>query len=322
MQSEVAERGNPTVTLAVLMVACLAYAVLSSIILPALPTLRQDLNASENGIVWVLTGYLLSASVGTGILGRLGDIFGKEHVLVGTLVVLAAGAVLAAIVHTLPLLIAARVVQGIGGGIFPLSFGIVRDEFPAHRVAGGIGFVSSTLGIGGAFGIVVGSLISEYLNWQWLFWVPLAVIVPAAFCAWRFIPESPVRARVPVNWLAAALLSIGLASVLIAVSEATAWGWASAKTLTLFAVGGAVLAAWVTVEIKSEQPLIDMGMMRVRGVWASNIAGFMLGAGSYGLLVVFPQLAQLPKSTGFGYGSSILASAFYLLPQTVGTVAA
>jgi MFS family permease len=189
-------RGDPRVTLAVLSMAGLAYAVLSSSVVPALPTIQHDLNASETGVTWLLTGYLLSASVGTAIIGRLGDMYGKEHVLLWTLVVLAAGTLLAAVSHTLALLIAARVIQGVAGGIYPLAFGIIRDEFPRERVAGSIGFISAILGIGAGIGIVSGAIVVEHLSWNWLFWLPLAVVVAAGFCTWRFIPESPCGFRV------------------------------------------------------------------------------------------------------------------------------
>src|SRR5579862_9961272 len=119
-------RAHPHVTLAVLSLAGLAYAVLSSAVVPALTTIQHDLHTSENGIAWLLTGYLLSASVGTAILGRLGAMYGKARVLVWTLVVLGAGTVVDALAHSLSLVIAGRVIQGVAGGIFPLSFGIVR----------------------------------------------------------------------------------------------------------------------------------------------------------------------------------------------------
>ena len=187
------KRSHPHLTLAVLSVAGLAYAILSSAVVPALPTIQHDLHTSETGVAWILTGYLLSASVSTALLGRLGDMFGKQHVLVWTLVAFGGGTLLAAVSHSLGVLIVARLIQGVGGGIFPLSFGIIRDEFPRDEVAGGIGLISAILGIGAGIGIVLGGLVVEHLGWQWLFWLPLAVIVPAAFCAWRFIPESPVR---------------------------------------------------------------------------------------------------------------------------------
>jgi EmrB/QacA subfamily drug resistance transporter len=315
-------RLHPRITLAILAISGLAYAVLSSAVVPALPTIQHDLGASETGITWVLTGYLLSASVGTAILGRLGDAYGKERVLVWTLVLLGAGTLLAAVSHTLALLIIARVIQGVAGGIFPLSFGIVRDEFPADQVAGSIGLLSAILGIGAGVGIVAGGLIVEHLSWQWLFWLPLPVIVVAAFCTWRFVPESPVRIPGRPSWLAAVLMSIGISTVLIAVSQSAVWGWGSARTVGLLAAGLLVCCAWVAVEVRSASPLIDMTMMRIRGVWTTNLAAFLLGAGMYSSFIIFPQFAQLPTSTGFGFGASVVVSGLYLLPSTVGMVAA
>jgi EmrB/QacA subfamily drug resistance transporter len=314
------ERMHPGVTLAVLSVSGLAYAVLSSAVVPALPTIQRDLGATETGITWVLTGYLLSASVGTAILGRLGDAYGKERVLVWTLVLLGAGTLLAAVSHTLALLIVGRVIQGVGGGIFPLSFGIVRDEFPPRQVAGSIGLLSATLGIGAGVGIVAGGVIVEHLGWQWLFWLPLVVVAAAAFCTWRFVPESPVRIPGRPSWPAAVLMSVGISTVLIAVSQTAVWGWTSPKTLALLAAGLLVCCAWVTVEVRSSSPLIDMTMMRVRGVWTTNVTAFLLGAGMYSSFIIFPQFAQLPTSTGFGFGASVVVSGLYLLPSTIGMV--
>ena len=311
-------RSHPNVTLAVLSIAGLAFAMLSSAVVPALPTIQHDLHTSENGVAWVLTAYLLSASVGTAIIGRLGDMYGKEHLLLWTLVVLTAGTLLAGVSSSLALLIVARAIQGAGGGIFPLAFGIIRDEFPRERVAGSIGLMSALLGIGGGVGILAGAAIVEHLSWHWLFWLPLVLIVAAAICTWRFVPESPVRVPGRINWPAAALMSIGMTLVLIAVSETTAWGWGGTKTLGLLIGGLAACAAWVAVEVRSSQPLIDMTLMRVRAVWTANLAAFLLGAGMYASFVVFPQFAQLPKSTGFGFGASVVGSALYLLPSTIG----
>jgi MFS family permease len=141
MASETADRTHPNVTLAVLALGGLAYAMLSSLVVPALPTMQRELHTTETGVTWLLTGYLLAASVGTAIIGRLGDMYGKERLLLWTLTILAFGTLLAALASSLPLLIAARVIQGVAGGIFPLAFGIVRDEFPREKVAGGIGLL-------------------------------------------------------------------------------------------------------------------------------------------------------------------------------------
>jgi EmrB/QacA subfamily drug resistance transporter len=308
------DRVHPTLILAVLSLAGLAYAVLASAVIPALPSFQHSLGASETGVTWLLTGFLVSASVATSIIGRLGDIYGKERLLVWTLLVLAAGTLLAAVSQSLAMLIAARVIQGVGGGIFPLAFSIARDEFPKEKVAGSIGLMSSILGVGGGIGLVVGAVIDEHLGWHWLFWIPLVVTLLAAFYSWRYIPESPIRSPGKVNWLAAALMGIGISSVLIAIAQTTIWGWGGAKTLALFAFGVLFCVLWIAVEVRSREPLVDMKMMRIRGVWTTNLAAFLLGAGMYASFIVFPQFAQLPKSTGFGFGASVVVSSLYLLP--------
>ena len=313
-----AQRVHPNVTLAVLSLAALAYAVLSSAVIPALPALQRSLHASETGVTWLLTAFLLSASVGTAIIGKLGDMYGKQRLLVWTLLALAAGTVLAALSGSLAVLIAARVVQGVAGGIFPLSFSIARDEFPAERVAGSIGLMSAILGVGGGLGLVVGGLIDEHLSWHWLFWIPLPAMLLAAACAWRYIPESQVRSPGRVNWAAAALMTGGLCCVLIAIAQTTVWGWTGARTLALLAVGLAVCGLWILVELSSRNPLIDMTMMRVRGVWTANLAAFLVGAGLYAFFLLLPQFAQLPRSTGFGYGASVVSAGLYLLPCALG----
>jgi EmrB/QacA subfamily drug resistance transporter len=309
---------HPNVILLVLCTAGLAYSVLSSAVIPALPTFQHSLHASETGSTWILTAFLLSASVGTSVIGRLGDMYGKEKLLLWTLVVLAAGTLLGAVSNSLGMLIVARVIQGVAGGIFPLAFSIARDEFPRDRVAGSIGLMSSILGVGGGLGLVLGAIISEHLGWHWLFWIPLVVTVFAAVCTWRWIPESPVRAPGRVNWLAATVMTIGMSMLLIGIAQTTSWGWGSAKSLGLMLGGLVVIGLWVLIEVRSDHPLVDMTMMRIRGVWTTNLAAFLIGGGMYSSFIVFPQFAQLPKSTGFGFGASVVVSSLYLLPSALG----
>jgi len=309
---------HPNVILAVLSTAGLAYAVLSSAVIPALPTFQHALHASETGTTWLLTAFLVSASVGTSVIGRLGDMYGKERLLLWTLLILAFGTLVAALSDSLGLLIAARVIQGVAGGIFPLAFSIARDEFPHERVAGSIGLMSSILGVGAGFGLVIGALIAVHLGWHWLFWIPLVVTLIAAGACWKWIPESPIRTPGKVNWLAASVMSLGMSLLLIGIAQTTVWGWGSVKSLGLIGGGLIGIVVWVAIEARSENPLVDMTMMRIRGVWTTNLAAFLLGAGMYSSFIVFPEFAQLPKSTGFGFGASVLVSSLYLLPSAAG----
>ena len=204
---------------------------------------------------------------------------------------------------SLGLLIVARLIQGVAGGIFPLSFAIARDEFPPARVAGSIGLMSAILGVGGGLGLVAGGLIVENLSWHWLFWIPLPAMLVAAACTWWFIPESQVRAPSKVNWASAVLMSAGLSAVLIAIAQTADWGWTGRPTLALLAAGLALCGVWIVVELRSSHPLVDIAMMRVRGVWTANLAAFLLGAGLYAWFLLLPQFAQQARDSATGHRS-------------------
>jgi len=308
---------HPGRLLAVLALGGSAYAMLQSLVVPALPTLEHDLHTTPTGVTWIFTAYLLAASVATPIAGRIGDIFGKKRTLVVVLAGLGAGTLLAAVATTLPVMIGARTIQGLGGAIFPLAFGIVRDEFPRERVARGIALISGLLGVGGGLGIILAGPILAHLDYHWLFWIPFAVIVVTVIATMLVIPESPVRAPGTVNWTGAVLLSLWLICLLVAISEAPSWGWLSARTLGLLAAAALLALAWVRAEARSTSPLVDMRMMRLRGVWTTNLAGFLLGVGMYSAFVLIPQFVQAPTSSGYGFGSSVTQAGLFLIPSTI-----
>ena len=217
-------RRHYQVTFALLALAGVAYALLQSLVAPALPDIQRNLHTSVNGVSWVLTAYLLSASIATPVIGRLGDMYGKARLLVVVLVLLCVATVVSALATTLAVMLVGRVVQGAAGGIFPLAFGIIRDEFPRERVAGAVGVMSALLGVGGGAGVVLAGPIVQNLSIHYLFWLPLVALVPATIAVHLFVPESPVRVPGRVNWGGAALMSGGLAAVLLSVSEAPVWG--------------------------------------------------------------------------------------------------
>jgi EmrB/QacA subfamily drug resistance transporter len=310
-------RRNPQITLACLALAGISYALMQSLVAPALPVIQTDLHASARGASWIFTAYLLSASIATPLIGRLGDIHGKQRVLVAVLVLLFAGTLLSALASSIVPMIAGRVVQGVAGGMFPLAFGIIRDEFPRERVPGSIGFLSALLGIGGGLGIVLSGVIADHLSYHWLFWLPLAPIALATAGVALLIPESPIRAPARVNWLAAALLSAGLAMLLYGLSNAVDWGWGSPRTLGLAALALVALAAWVRVELRAHTPLVDMRVMRLRPVWTTNLAAALIGSGMYSGFVLIPQFAETPAADGFGFGSTVTGAGLLMLPMTI-----
>jgi EmrB/QacA subfamily drug resistance transporter len=295
----------------------LAFAVLQSMVAPALSTIGRDLGASTADTSWMLTAYLLSASVLTPILGRLGDMIGKRKVLIGVLVTLAAGTLLAALAPNLAVLIVARTLQGAAGAILPLSIGIVRDELPRERVGVTVGLLSAIFGIGAGVGIVAAGPIVEHLTWHWLFWLPLVLVVVALLGAIFGMKESPVRTPGRLDVLGAGVLSLSLVSLLLAVSKGQAWGWGAAKTLGLLAFGVLALVAFVVIETRVKEPLIDMRLMRRRGVWATDLVALILGFAMFGTFLLVPTLLQLPAATGYGFGKSVSESGLYLLPTVL-----
>src|SRR3954452_16018707 len=240
---------SPRTLLAVLSLGGISYALLQSLVVPALPEIQQSLGVSEGAVGWVLTAFLLSASVATPIVGRLGDIYGKERLLMIVLLLLALGTLISAVASSLWLLLLGRVIQGVGGGIFPLAFSIIRDELPNERVPGAIGLVSSLLGIGGGAGVVFAGVVTDNLSYHWLFWFPLVAIIGTAYLTWRYIPESPLKTPAEINYRAAALMTAGISGVLLAITQTSTWGWGSPKTLGLLALGILVIGAWVREEL-------------------------------------------------------------------------
>ena len=282
------ERQHYQITFALLSAAAVTYALLQSLVAPALPDIQHALHTSVNSVSWVLTAYLLSASIATPLIGRLGDMYGKEKLLVVVLALLCVATVVSAAAASLGVMLAGRVVQGAAGGVFPLAIGIIRDEFPRERVAGAIGIMSALAGVGGGAGIVLAGPIVDHLSYHWLFWLPLILLVPVTLAIHRFVPESPVRVPGRVNWLSAALMAVGLGAVLIAVSYTPVWGWLSAKTVLVFAAGVVVLVGWVRTETRSRDPLVDMRMMRIRAVWTTNAVALLLGFGMYASFILLP----------------------------------
>lgn len=309
-------RGSRGVTFAVLAISVCSFALLQSLVVPVLATIQVAFDTDQSTVTWVLTAYLLSASICTPLLGRVGDVVGKKRMLVVTLAALSVGSMAAALAPSIGWLIAARVVQGAGGGVLPLAFGIIRDEFQ-DRVTSALSVIASLTAVGFGFGIVLAGPIVDGLGYHWLFWLPTIATVTAATAAYFFIPESPVRTpgRLPV--LPAVLLSGWLIALLLGLSEGNSRGWTSPSILALFGFAVVLAVAWVWTETRVPVPMIDMRMMRLRGLWTSNVVAAFVGFGMFASFGFLPQFLQTPSSAGYGFGASISESGHLLLPSAI-----
>jgi EmrB/QacA subfamily drug resistance transporter len=312
------KRRSSTLTLIALVAASMSYTLSQTLVSPALPLIQHDLHTTTNTVTFVLTAYLLVASVATPIVGRLGDMFGKERMMMITLICFAVGSVIAAVSTSILIMIVGRAVQGVGGAIFPLAFGIVRDEFPREKVASAIGLISATFGIGGGVGLVASGLIVDHLSYHWVYWIGLLVVLGALLLTYLFVPESPVKTPAKVDWTGAALLSGGLVAVLVAVSEGNDWGWMSLRVVWLIALGLGFLVALVWFELRHPMPLVDMRMSARRAVLTPNLAGFLVGFGMFGSFIIIPQFVQTDPAAGFGFGASVTKAGVFMLPSTLG----
>ena len=315
-------RQHHNVTLAALTFAGIAFALQQTLVIPALPALQRDLDTTTTWVTWLLTGFLLVASVATPLLGKLGDQYGKERLLLISMGIFFLGSVGCLLAPNIWVLIACRAVQGAGGAVFPLSFSIIKDEFPPEKMGFGIAVVSSVFAIGGAAGIVLSGVIVDHVSWRWLFGIGAIGVGIALLLIHFFVPESPIKTPSRLDLPGAVLLSGGLLAFLVALSEGETWGWGSPPTLALLAAALTLLVAWGAVETRVPEPMVDMRMLARRPVLLTNATALIAGFAMFGSFVLIPNFVQMPNglpdrladTVDYGFGASATDTGLYLLP--------
>ena len=294
-----------------------AVASLQSLIIPVLSTIGADLGADAVGQTWMLTAWLISAAVATPLLGRAGDLVGRRRMYLVALGAVAVGSVLAAFAPNLTVMLIARVLQGLGAAVFPLGFGLVRDAFPRDRLAGAIGALSAIMAVGSGLGTVIAGPVSALIGWRGLFVLPLVLAVTGLAVGSRGLDRSAPTATGRINIPAAVLLSGWLVALLLPLSSGNQWGWGSPMVIGLFAVAAVLAVAWVMVEVRSRNPLVDMRMMRLPAVWTTNLTALLTGAAMFGVWAYLPRLAETPTSSGYGLGADASTAGLIMLPMLV-----
>jgi EmrB/QacA subfamily drug resistance transporter len=323
-------RQHYVVTLALLTVAGVSFAVMQTLVVPALPFFQREFHTSASWVTWIATGFLLSSSVLTPILGKLGDSHGKKRMLVISLGIFGLASLGAAAAWNLASLVVFRVIQGAGAAVFPLSFGIIRDEFPPEKIGIGIGTVSSVFGAGGGIGLVMSGVIIEHLSWHWLFLIGAVPVLAATALLALFVPESPVKHPTRPDYLGGAALSVALGALLIAISEGGHWGWTSAGVLGLAALSAAMFFVWVRIERRVPEPLVDLRTFARREMAATNLTTLIMGFSMFSTFILLPNFVQIPTGLpeaiadelDYGFGATPVEVGLFFLPSSVAMIIA
>lgn len=297
---------------AVLALAGLASSFMFTLVVPIQAKLPELLNASREDTAWVVTATLLAAAVVTPIAGRLGDMYGKRRIVLVLLGVLVLGSVVAALSGEIIGVIIGRALQGAVTGVVPLAISILRDVLHEDRVDAAIALISATMGVGGALGMPLSALVTQYSDWHALFWLAAGMgVVVFVLVVW-IVPVSVLRTAGRFDYVGAAGLAVGLTGVLLAVSRGNEWGWTSPAVLACGLGGLAVLLVWGWYELRIAEPLLDLRVAARRPVLLTNIASLAMGFSLFASNVAYPQLLELPAPAGFGL--SLLAASLVIAP--------
>ncbi|MFI5729435.1 MFS transporter [Kribbella sp. NPDC051587] len=299
----------------VLASAGITVALMQTLVIPVIPELPRLLHASAGSTAWAITATLLAAAVATPIMGRLGDMYGKRRMLLISIGLLITGSIVAALSSSLIPLVVGRALQGFASGVIPLGISIMRDELPSERLGTATAQMSASLGVGGALGLPAAALLAENVSWHALFWVSAGLGIVIFGLVLRFVPESAVRSGGRFDVLGGVGLSIGLISLLLAISQGGDWGWGSTRVLALFALAVVAILGWGWWERRTSEPLVDLRTTARPQVLLTNLASMVFGFAMFAMSLVVPQLLQMPKATGFGLGQSMLASGLVMGPS-------
>jgi EmrB/QacA subfamily drug resistance transporter len=252
----------------------------------ALPQMAIDLKTTTTDLQWVISVYMLALGAFMVPAGRIGDIFGRRRALLAGVALFGLASALCALAPSASLVVAFRVLQGIGAAlIFPVSVSVLTNAFPAARSGHAIGLAYGIAGLGNAAGPLVGGLLTETVGWRWIFWLNVPLTLGVLVIGARYITESfdeSVPRRIDVAGLA--LITVGIGLFTLTFDRAPTWGWLSAATILAFACSLAALAGFIAVEARVRWPLVDLSIVRNPRFTVLVVAGTMANI-AYGVTI-------------------------------------
>jgi MFS family permease len=297
-------------------------AIVSSLGALLIPSIAQADHVSLSTAQWLLTAALLTGALATPIMGRLADGPRQRDVILVALAVVLVGCVLAAVSNTFIVVVAGRALQGFGLGLLPVTMAIARRHLSVEKAGRTIATLSITVAVGGGLGYPLTGLITQVVNFHAAFWFgAITVGLALAGAAVILPPRSTAPAR-RFDTPGAVTLSLAVVGLLVVLSEGGHWGWTSATSLSIMAASLVALVVWVCLELRTDDPLVELRQVRNRSVLTADISGFLICVAMYLFLPILIEFVQVPTLEGYGFGASLIVSSLVFLPLSVTTFVA
>jgi len=283
---------------------------------PSLPKIASDYKVTIAEVSLVISLYTVFGTAVNPVIGKLGDIAGKKRILIYVLVIYCVMVAATSFATNFTVLLVSRTVQGIGLGIFPLAFSLVREEFPRELVPRAQGILSAMFGAGAAFGLPIGAFIANSYGWQTNYHIALPFIVVLTILIFYTVKESAVTdPNAKLDYVGAVWLGATMGAIVFGLSEGSTWGWTSLPVLGLILGGAVLVIPLVFYERRVLEPILNLKLLAIRNVIVSNVVGIASGAA---LFIAFQAISfQLELAPPSGYGFDILTTGIYLLPLAV-----
>ena len=315
--------GAPRAVITGLLAADVAFAYQQTAIVPAIHDVERSLGASPEWSAWLVTVYLIVATIATPAMGRLADLHGRRRMLLAGLGVFMVGSVGAALAPDLAVLLACRAVQGVGGSVYPLTLALFRRLLPQEKVAAAVALSAGAFGLGTMAGFAGGGLLAQYASWRWIF-VAGAVLVAAGLGAvLALVPATGDRAGGGYDWRGTIALAIAAIALLVALTLVVPLGWTSPVTAGLLALAVIAALAWARLETRVSDPLIDIHALLAAPVLRANLATIGLGWALFGSYLLVPTFAQADAGAAhYGLNATTAEVGLIMLPLAAGQTVA
>lgn len=310
-------RAGGGVVIAVLALCGTIVSLQQTMVLPLVPDLPDLIGTSAGNASWMVTATLVAGAVATPVISRMADMYGKRRMILVTLGIVAVGALVGGVSTALPLLILARVLQGIGMALVPVGIATMRDELDPEKVPLAVALMSATLAIGAGVGLPLGGYLAEAFDWHVVLWLPGVLALLMLGLVVMTVTESSVRTAGAFDFRGAVLLSLALVLLLLAVSKGADWGWTDGRTLGALGVGLALLAVFIPLELRIPNPLVDVRTAAQPVVMSANTISVFMGFGMFVNMLVSTQLLQTPTDTGYGLGLDALHAGLWMAPSAL-----